>query len=123
MYRHRPTINSICEPLLGTPIRDRTGAVTGVRYPMLAERCRIYRESLEVVYVFRDYEDLFTLAMYRRQVSDTGMFLDLLFLELALAASLTPEQWQELLIRMPEDTPIRRACERRACPVVAYAAE
>lgn len=123
MYRYKPTINSICEPLLGTSIRDQTGAITGVRYPTLAERCRIYREGLEVVYVFRDYEDLCTLAMYRRQVSDTGMVLDQLFLELAYAASFTRDQWQELLVRMPADTPIHAVCLKRAREPVPIAAE
>lgn len=117
-YRYKPTINSICEPLLGTSVRDSTGAICGVRYPTFVECCRIYREGLEVVHVFRDYEDLFTLAMYRRQVSDAGIVLDMLFLELAHAAALTPLQWQELLVRMPPDTPIHAVCLSKAHPVL-----
>lgn len=123
MYRHKPTINSICEPLLGTSIRGTEGSIVGVRYPSFPESCRIYREGLEVVHVFRDYDDLFTLAMYRRQVADTGIVLDMLFLELAIAARFTSEQWEELRIRMPINTPIYDACARRANPVLVLAAE
>ena len=123
MYLHKPTINSICEPLLGTSVRDASGLISGVRYPSFSDACRIYREGLEVVHVFRDYEDLFTLAMYRRQIADTGILLDMLFIHLALAAGFTPAQWQELLVRMPVDTPIYAACARRSqeSPVVLAA--
>lgn len=123
MYRYKPSISSICGPLMGSSVRDAAGTITGVRFPPLAIRTSIYREALELVHVFREYEDLFTLAVYRRQVCEEGLVIDQLFIELADAAGFTPAQWRELSLRMPDGSPIRRECERRGREHALIAAE
>lgn len=114
MYRHRPRIPDICASLLGVPVRIN-GEIVGVRYPRLDTRLRVYREGIELIVVFRDYEELITLAMYRRQVTRRGGIpLDLLFFNLACEAGFTGAQWQQLAERMPDRAPIRAACLHRA---------
>jgi hypothetical protein len=116
MYRHKPTMNSICCPLLGTTVRNPDRTIAGVKYPRFEDACDIYREGLELVHVFRDYSDLFALAMYRRQVSEYGLILDQLFLELARDADFSTESWGMLALRMPEGTPVHEICLRKAKP-------
>lgn len=114
MYRHKPTISSICEPLFGTSIR-RNGRIVGVSYPRLDDRLRIYREGIELIRVFRECTDLFTLATHRRQVTRRGGIpLDRLFFELACEAGLSRTQWEVLALRMPDRAPIYEACLDRA---------
>lgn len=115
LYRHKPSVNHICEPLLGTSLRNEKGKIIGVKYPTLAERLKIYREGIEVVRVFKDYDDLVTLAMYRRQVTRRGgIHIDLLFFNLACDAHFPQTTWAMLAERMPDRAPIYQACRRRA---------
>lgn len=114
MYRHKPLMYSVCSPLLGTPVRNADRVIVGVKYPRFEDACDIYREGLELIRVFRDADDLFALAMYRRQISMRGLVLDQLFLELAHDAVLKPEAWGMLAVRMPEGTPIHEICLRKA---------
>lgn len=112
MYRHKPAVSTICKPLIHA------------RYLPLHERLRIYREGIELVMVFGDYDDLITLATYRRQVTRRGgVPLDTLFFNLACDAGFTKAQWQELAHRMPDRAPIKEACLRRATLPRAIAAE
>ncbi|HEX5774898.1 MAG TPA: hypothetical protein VFY28_02990 [Candidatus Paceibacterota bacterium] len=124
MYRHKPRIADICGPLMGTSVR-KNGVVVGVKYPCLSDRLRIYREGLELVYVFREYRDLLDLAVYRRQVTHRGgMPLDRLFYELACEAQFLPAQWKMLAERMPDRAPIYAECLRHAAILpAALAAE
>lgn len=111
MRRFFPTINGICEPLLGHSERDlKTGKITGVRYPRMARRYAMYREALELVAIVRRKDDLLTLAMYRRQVSQSHLSLDLLFLALGEDMGLTPPEWERIAVRMPHDSPIENVC-------------
>jgi hypothetical protein len=114
MYRHKPSIGQICGPLMGTSIRTAGGCICSVRYPEFSERLRLYREGMELVVVFKEYADLFTLALYRRQVCEEDIQMDVLFFNLALEAGFQKSQWDSLAQRMPECSWIRGACERRA---------
>ena len=115
MYRHKPSMNSICESLHGWPVRDKHGCVIGVRYPILRERLRVYREGIELALVFSEREDIFTVATYRRQVTRVGgVPLDVLLFNLACDAHFTQEEWHFLAERMPAKAPIYEACLRRA---------
>jgi hypothetical protein len=112
MYRGKPSIHVICSPLFGT----------ATAYPTLTRRHELYREGIEVLLVFQDHAehrtDLFTLAIYRRQVTSRGgITLDPLFFEIALRMqpALTSEEWESLAQRMPECAPIKRACLDQAC--------
>ena len=117
MERYRPSVNQICEPLLGSSIRTKEGIITGVSYPPLARRLALFREGLELVIVFKRVEDLFTLATYRRQVTQRGgLPLDRLLFETARTLGLTKTEWQHLAERMPEKAPIRAACLLEAAP-------
>ncbi|MGE5541221.1 MAG: hypothetical protein ACM3TU_02970 [Bacillota bacterium] len=123
MHRHKPHVRDICGPLMGTSIR-REGVTVGVKYPCLDDRLRIYREGLELVYVFREYKDLLDLAVYRRQVTRRGGIpLDRLFYELACAAEFLPTAWAMLAQRMPDRAPIRDMCLRHAVAPEVLAAE
>ena len=138
MYRWHPTINAICEPLLGASVRVREEEVIdgvtqvkeiiiGVDYPRKIRRLRLFKEALDVVRIFRNQEDLFTLAVYRRQVTKTGnMHLDPAFIELAETFDLLAEDWRKLAERMPRRSRILAHCEARAnkgIAPVALAAE
>ena len=115
MYRHKPSINLICESLLGSSVRDKNGRICGVAYPTLSRRCEIYREGIEIVTVFQDYRDLFSLAVYRRYVTQCGGIpMDMLFFNLAMKGDFSREDWEILALRMPEYADIRAACLRRA---------
>ncbi|MDB5189551.1 MAG: hypothetical protein JWL82_508 [Parcubacteria group bacterium] len=115
MYRHKPSINDICAPLFGSSIKDTNGKITGVRYPRLEERYRLFREGIELVKVFRDYSDLFTLAKHRRQVTRRGGIpMDILFFNLACEARFSKKEWEMIATRMPDRSPIYSACWRRA---------
>lgn len=127
-YRWKPNMNTVCEPLLGRPVHDReTGKVVGVTYPSLTHRLEIYREGLRLIEVFGERTDLFTLAVYRRQVREIGpVSLDWLFLELAerMVPALSPREWGMLSVRMPERSHILNVCLERSCPAnIRVAAE
>lgn len=117
MVRFWPTINAICEPLMGSskayPVNG--GTKYHVTYPS-KERCfGIYREAVELIKSRRVREDLFILSIYRRQVTEEGdIWLDELFFELAETFALTPEEWGVLALRMPRCSRIRRLCLKRA---------
>ena len=125
MYRHKPSMHLLCEPLLGSSIRNAAGEIIGVKYPSLSRRIEIYREGIEIISVFREKCDMFSLAVYRRYVTQRGgVPTDLLLFNLALALELSPEEWEMLRLRMPEKSPIRGACFRRAYYVrIQHAAE
>ncbi len=111
MHRWLPTVNGICDPLLGHSERDRaTGKISGVRYPRIARRYAMYREALELISVTRRKDDLLTLAMYRRQVSLSHLSVDRLFLALGEDLGLTPPEWERIAVRMPQDSPVEAAC-------------
>ncbi len=113
-YRYKPSMNSICEPLLGTSLR-RDSKIVGVSYPKLSDRLRIYREGIELIKIFNERDDLFALAMYRRQVTYRGGIpADELFFNLACDAELSKAEWHELALRMPDRALIYHACVRRA---------
>lgn len=132
MYRWRPSVSTICEPLLGTSLygtkADGTHGIVGVSYPKTKRRHLLYREALELVIIFKQRADLFTLAIYRRQVTrEGGIPLDELFLEVAETFRLSPREWSDLAIRMPKRSAIRKTCLERAkvssVSVLALAAE
>jgi hypothetical protein len=101
MYRHKPNLHVLCHPLSGSL--------------SLARRLLIYCEALEVISVFREYNDLRILAVYRRYVTQRcGVPLDKDFFNLALSAQLSSVAWTELGDRMPDLSWIRDACYRRA---------
>ncbi len=115
MYRHKPSIHLLCEPLLGSSIRNQGGKIVGVKYPTLSRRIEIYREGIELVSVFMEKSDLFALAVYRRYVTQRGgVPIDLLLFNLALELTLSPDEWKMLQMRMPDKAPIHDACLRRA---------
>lgn len=122
MQEWRPTINAICEPLLGSSQRYEEKGVAGegskIRsiavYPTLDRCLRIYREALHVVRVYRKQEDLLMLAVYRRQVTVEGdIWLDEPFIELADTLGLSRDSWAALAARMPKRSRIRRICLKR----------
>jgi len=101
----------ICGALDGRSVYDANGKVKWVEYPTLTRRLQIYREGLELIIVFRDYDDLFALAVYRRYVTQRcGIKMDEIFFTLALEAGLTPERWEDLARRMPDRSLIRGQC-------------
>ncbi len=121
MVYFRPNVNHICDQLLGSPVyggydqQKQERVITAVKYPEMDRRLRIFREALQIVFVSRGHADLLTLALYRRQVTETGdMPLDLLFLRAAEMFSLSEEQWEALAVRMPMDSWIYRQCKHRA---------
>jgi hypothetical protein len=144
MYRWRPKVDSICEPLLGTAVpfcvrkggqdangnyknefsmhevqrRDPEHYYSGsvVHYPRIRRRLKLYREGLELVVVFGEREDLFKLATYRREVTIHDISADSLFIEVAerLSPALTSTEWHLLATRMPKNTWVHNECERRA---------
>ena len=103
LYRWRPTVNFVCEPLMLMDLR-------------LARRRLLYREALELVIVFKQRSDLFTLALHRRQVATYGIPLDHLFLSVAegFDPPLSAEEWRRLAERMPEKSFVRKACLEHA---------
>lgn len=121
MLRWKPNMDAICESLLGTSIATWKGKeqkITGVRYPTMERRLLIYREGLELVFVFKDRIDLFTLAVYRRQVTIHGDCpLDGLFLRAAEMFDLSSQEWGDIARRMPKHSKIKSICARRARPV------
>jgi hypothetical protein len=115
MYRHKPSMHLLCEPLLGSSIRNAAGKIVGVRYPTLSRRMEIYREGIELISVFMEKSDVFALAVYRRYVTQRGgVPIDLLLFNLALDLNFSVEDWEMLRVRMPDKAPIYDACFRRA---------
>lgn len=120
LVRWRPTIDAVCERLLGssTYFEDESGARRGcVRYLSLETGTLLYREALELIIVFRQRSDLFSLATYRRQLTTEGdIDLDGLFLELAeeCVPALSCEEWDMLAERMPKNSKILAICQERA---------
>lgn len=115
MYRWHPSVDTVCELLLGSSVRNEEGQIVGVRYPKPRERHAIYREGLELIEVFREKKDLFALALYRRQVTRRGDIAhDRLFLSLANSFRLSCAEWAALSVRMPTGSRVRNECLRRA---------
>jgi hypothetical protein len=131
MYRHYPTINNICEPLLGSPVYSLVGVeveqsdgskkveqvykIVGVKYPTWSRRHAIYREAMELVNVLRHKSDFFNLAVYRRQVTvTTGIPLDELFIIIGDALDISRKGWEDIAVRMPKGTWVHKACLHRA---------
>ncbi|MBP6860018.1 MAG: hypothetical protein KBC38_00435 [Candidatus Pacebacteria bacterium] len=113
MNRWFPTVNSICEPLLGHSVRDRaTGKIDGVRYPPMAAKYRMYREALELVAVTGNRSELLTIAVYRRNVSLGNLELDKLLVALGDRFADTP--WELIQVRMPHGTWVEAQCMLRA---------
>jgi hypothetical protein len=122
MQEWHPTINAICEPLLGSSQhyeqKSEDGSDIKIRffavYPQMDRRLRIYREALHLVRVYRRAADLLMLAVYRRQVTEEGdIWLDDQFIELADGFSLSRDSWAALAERMPKRSKIRRTCLKR----------
>lgn len=100
---------------MGTSIKNSEGTIVGVKYPSLARRLAVYEEGLNLIAVFKERDDLFTLAVYRRQVHTTcGISLDTRFLQLAEQFALTALEWEMLAVRMPEGSSIYARCRARA---------
>ena len=113
LVRWKPTIQHVCDSLMGTS--TLVNGVRQVKFPTLARRMAIYEEGLNLISVFGDRDDLFTLAVYRRQVRPIGSIsLDSRFLELAEALNLSRTEWEMLAARMPADSRIKSICEHRA---------
>jgi hypothetical protein len=121
MLRWRPSVNSICEPLLGASMYaavENDRKIIGVRFPEMESRLQIFHEGLELVWVFRRRTDLFALATYRRQVTETGdMPLDILLLLMADRLNLSTDNWKRFAERMPDDSWVKQECEKRSVPV------
>jgi len=80
---------------MGRSVYDANGKVKWVEYPTLTRRLQIYREGLELIIVFRDYDDLFALAVYPPLCNpavrnQNGRDI----LHARLEAGLTPERWE-----------------------------
>lgn len=120
MSRWLPSVNALCEPLMGVPIYQYDLAanqlkIVGVKYLKTRRRHLLYREALELVKVAQKRDELFTLALYRRQVTrEGGIPLDTLFLDLAETFNLTPSEWLILAERMPRRSEVRRICFERS---------
>lgn len=134
MSRWHPTINTVCERLLGASscyLDDGEIKWGRARYLGFDEAMLVYREGLELIAVFKERSDLLSLAMFRRQVTVEGdISLDGLFLELAeeFDPPLTPEEWGDLAVRMPQNSWILATCLVRSQgsgrhPLLADAAE
>jgi hypothetical protein len=122
MKRFKPTINSICDELMGTTLHESyeedgklKWRICGVRYPEPSRQFELYREGIELVRVFKEKDDLICLAGYRRQVTEPGDYhMDVLFFNLGVELGLTREEWKNLHERMPEGSWVQGACYRRA---------
>lgn len=113
MNRWFPTVNSICEPLLGHSVRDRKNdRIVAVKYPPMASKYRMYREALELVAITKNRSELLTIAVYRRNVSPGHLELDRLFIALGDRLEGTP--WDLIKVRMPHNTWVRAQCVVRA---------
>jgi len=113
LVRWKPTIWHVCGSLMGTSRKRENGSYE-VKFPRIARRLAIYEEGLNLVALFRERDDLLTLAVYRRQVHPVGAIsLDARFLELADSFNLSVVEWEMLAVRMPEHSSIRTACEAR----------
>lgn len=117
LVRHKPNVRHICGPLMGST-KTRADGSKYAQYPQLNERLALYQEGLEVVKVFRDPDDVFALALYRRQLvgpgepCDRGFPVDHEFFVLAecLLGLENTHIWHQLAGRMPHDAPIRDWC-------------
>ncbi|HEX2792115.1 MAG TPA: hypothetical protein VHO23_00110 [Candidatus Paceibacterota bacterium] len=117
LVRWKPSVRHICGPLMGTT-KTRGDSSRFARYPHLDERLALYQEGLEVVEVFRDPDDVFALALYRRQLTnpdepeDRGYAIDSAFFALAkeLLGRGGIRAWRQLARRMPRHAPIRGWC-------------
>ena len=106
-------------PPQGTPwLMDRyipsarsIGEVLFEKHVSLERRYRIFREGIELVRVFGLKDDLFTLAVLRRQVTRRGGIpMDVLLFQCAALAELSTEEWTEFALRMPDKAPIKDWC-------------
>ncbi len=114
LVRWKPTILYVCGSLMGTSRKRENGSYE-VKFPRIARRLAIYEEGLNLVALFRERDDLLTLAVYRRQVLPSGAIsLDTRFLELADSFDLSSVEWEMLAVRMPEHSSIRAVCEARS---------
>ena len=133
LVRVQPNIRIICEPLMGVSVWN--GKRWRVKYLHPRERVKIYGRALAVLEKWKTRDDIFSLALYRRQVASTnfrGIFslvlyrrqiasanlldIDEAFFRVALDArpSLTGAEWRMLAERMPMFTPILSRCLRQA---------
>jgi hypothetical protein len=129
----KPNIDIICESLFGRQVQDKETGDVCVVYLTL-ERCvEVYLKALKVVWDFHQLNDLFRLAVYRRQVTahnnPTGAGdheeIDNLFYKLVVYRfpNLDAKQLHALAGRMPERSAIQQALialgEQRNLPLAA----
>ncbi len=110
----QPSIHIICDPLMGISVRD--GEQWRVKYLHSRERIRIYERALQVLVKWRTRDDLFSLALYRRQVACANLpDVDEAFFAVALQMRphLTCMEWRMLAERMPEFTLILNQCKEQ----------
>jgi hypothetical protein len=110
----KPSIRVLCGPLMGTSRYDsHTGAICGVNYPIRSRRIELYREALRVLLIFRDREDLFHLALYRRQITSIASAkYDSIYMKCLRRAvpALSQKDWRRIAKRMPRHAHIRKEC-------------
>jgi hypothetical protein len=116
LQEYKPPMVEICEPLLGLLVKKRGKLVN--RQLGSCERRAIYKEALQIIETFRSYGDLATLAIYRRQVTNANgvAVLDSHFLRLVRLAtpSFSPAWLQDIAIRMPPHSKVKRELEALA---------
>ncbi len=117
MERWKPSINAICEPLLGSTRRSRETNLIEVRYPTPDRAIELYCEGIELVRVFGEPSDLVSLALHRTYVAPDWLddnWMDVAFFNTAIDLGIHGIQWLSLAERMPEHSWIRGACVRRS---------
>lgn len=114
LVRSKPTIQSICGPLMGASSQGKDGSYYAT-FPSLVRRLAFYEEGLNLVALFGEREDILTLAVYRRQVHPRrAISLDERFLDLADTFSLTCKEWEMLAVRMPVCSRVWVICQARS---------
>lgn len=130
LLEYKPSIDVICEPMFGRMVRLEGGGQVRVLPPLRGHTGRIsmYLECLDIIWKFRQPNDIMRLAVYRRQVSHRAglAVIDQPFFALVERdmRRLSKEQREDLAQRMPPDSEIQRALVSLCSPhLLAMAAE